>query len=443
MKFIRSLYFSGRFFAVFGAIAILFCFAFVWPVLFPLAQALIVVAAAVVLADLFILYNPDMDITCSRHMYRVLSLGSENPIRIDVQNQFGMTLNITVIDELPVQLQERKFSMKFSLEGNQEKSLNYIIKPNVRGEYIFGNVNIFVRSFIGLVERRLTKPTETTMAVYPSIIQMKQFELKTIARIASFHGIKKIRRIGHSYEFEQIKNYSRGDDFRSINWKATGRRSEVMVNQYEDEKAQQVYSLVDNSRSMRMPFDDLSLLDYAINTSLVISNTALQKHDKAGLITFSEKIGTVIKADRGAGQLQRIMDGLYKEEPRNLEANYEMLYHVIRNVVKNRSLMFLYTNFESIYSLERMLPIIRRINKSHLLVVVFFENTQVSSFAHQESRNVEDIYLQTIAQKFILEKNQIIQRLRQFGIQSILTKPEDLSINTINKYLELKARGMI
>ena len=120
---------------------------------------------------------------------------------------------------------------------------------------------------------------------------MKNFELKAFDRVSYSTGIKQIRRVGHSYEFEQIKNYVRGDDFRSINWKASSRRATLMVNQYQDERAQQVYSIIDKSRAMRMPFDGLSLMDYAINTSLVISNVALAKHDRAGLLTFSDVIG--------------------------------------------------------------------------------------------------------------------------------------------------------
>ncbi|MEZ5054237.1 MAG: DUF58 domain-containing protein [Chitinophagales bacterium] len=102
-----------------------------------------------------------------------------------------------------------------------------------------------------------------------------------------------MRKIGHSYEFEQIKNYTSGDDIRSINWKATGRRNQLMINQYGDEKSQQIYSILDKSRAMNMPFNGLSLLDYAINTTLVISNTALHKDDKAGLLTFNEKWATL------------------------------------------------------------------------------------------------------------------------------------------------------
>ncbi|MCC7302290.1 MAG: DUF58 domain-containing protein [Bacteroidia bacterium] len=442
-SFFLNIYLSNRFFIVFGAIAVLFAFAFVWSMLFPVAQALAVVGLAITIADVFLLFNPSLRMECRRDIPRVFSMGDENPVRITLRNNYGLTLGVNLVDELPKQYQERNFSLKFKLSPAEEKVTSYLLRPLTRGEYLFGKVNVFLTTFIGMVERRIPFKLEVKSAVYPSIVQMKQFELRTLARISNFHGIKKLRRIGHSYEFEQIKNYVRGDDFRSINWKATGRRGELMLNQYEDEKAQQVYCLVDNSRSMRMPFNGLSLLDHAINTSLVISNTALQKHDKAGLITFSDKIGTIIKADRGSNQLNQILEGLYAEEPKSLEANYELLYLTVRNMIRNRSLLFLYTNFESIFNLERQLPIIRRINKSHLMVVIFFENTEVSNYSRREVENLEEIYLQTIAQKFILEKNQIVQRLRQFGIQSIFTRPEDLSVNTINKYLELKARGMI
>lgn len=279
--------------------------------------------------------------------------------------------------------------------------------------------------------------------VYPSIQQMKNMELLAFNRISTRQGIKRIRRIGHSYEFEQIKNYVRGDDYRSVNWKASSRRHNLMVNQYQDERSQQVYCAIDKSRVMRMPFNELSLIDYAINASLVISNIALQKYDKAGLITFSDKLGATIKADSKATQLNKILHALYKEKERSLEANYDLLYYASRKLISGRSLILLFTNFESNYALERALPVLRRMNRMHLLVVIFFENTEIRGFARQKADSLEDIYHQTIAEKFLSEKAQMVHKLRQYGIQSILTPPEDLSVNTVNKYLELKSRGLI
>jgi uncharacterized protein (DUF58 family) len=293
------------------------------------------------------------------------------------------------------------------------------------------------------VKRRITALEERCVPVYPSIIQMKKYELKTFARTASEHGVKKVRRIGHSYEFEHIKPYLRGDDYRSINWKATGRKAQLMVNQYEDEKSQQVYCIIDKSRVMHMPFNGLSLFDYAVNASLVISNIVLGKQDKAGLVTFAEAAKALIRADRNKTQLKKILESLYKEREGSVEANYESMYMAVRKLVNVRSLLFLYTNFESTYALARVLPQLRKLNDQHVLVVVFFENTEITTETSGQLETLEDIYTQISAEHYTLTKIQIAQQLKQFGIFTILTRPENLTVNTINKYLELKSRGLI
>ena len=161
------------------------------------------------------------------------------------------------------------------------------------------------------------------------------------------------------------------------------------------------------------------------------------------MISFSDKIGTTLKAERSQKQLNKILLSLYNEKERKKEANYEILYHASRKLIKGRSLIFLFTNFESVYGMERVLPILRRINNLHLLVVIFFKNTEVEDFSKEEANSTQEIYHKTIAQQFIYEKQQMVQILRQYGIQTILTSPEDLSMNTVNKYLELKSRGLI
>ncbi len=444
IQLIKNLYLTNRFFRLFGVIAVLFTLSFALQWLFPIVQALLVVAIFVVIIDAVLLFGTGFQLSGERKTPKIFSLGDDNTINLELSSSSGVPMELTVIDELPVQFQERKFSLQFFLPKGGKKIAKYDLRPTSRGEYEFGYANVFASTQIGLLERRFKVAEPEVVPVYPSVQQMKKFELKAMNKISHFQGIKKLRRLGHSYEFEQIKNYVKGDDYRSVNWKATGRRSELMVNQYEDERAQQVYVVIDKSRTMKMPFNGLSLLDYAINTGLVIANIALQKHDKAGLITFSDKIGTVIRAERSPVHLRKILNALYKEKERHLEANYELLYHGSRSIIKGRSLVLLYTNFESMYALERVLPILRKINRLHLLVVIFFENTEIADFVEQEqAKDTEEIYVQTVARNFITEKRQIVGTLRKYGIQAILTRPEELSVNTVNKYLELKARGMI
>jgi uncharacterized protein (DUF58 family) len=437
------MFLTNRFFWLFGSVIALFALAFPFGLLFPLAQTAFVAAAALVLTDIFLLFWRKPKVVCERELNPVFSLSDPNPVRLHLENQGDWHLNVAIADELPIQFQRRDFEVTLSLPPASPRTVEHQLTPLSRGVYSFGNVNVFVATRLGLVQRRLVFEQAEDVAVYPSIIQMKRYELRAMRQIAHETGIKKMRRIGHSYEFEQIKNYVQGDDYRSINWKASGRRATLMVNQYEDERSQQVYCIVDKSRAMKMPFEGLSLMDYAINTALAISNIILKKQDKAGLLTFSDVVGATLKAERDTSQLRRILETLYREKERPGESNYELLYEAVRRLVGARSLLLLFTNFESSYALERALPILRRLNRFHLLVVIFFENTEIRRLAQEGVNKTADIYRQTVARQFLQEKKEMVQKLRQYGIQAILTKPQDLTLNTINKYLELKSRGLI
>jgi uncharacterized protein (DUF58 family) len=408
-----------------------------------IAQLSLMVLLGTSFLDFFILFLSKAKIKAQRKLLTQLSLGDENTIRILLENQYRMPVSVRVIDELPFQLQIRDFEVKLSLKPLEKKEIHYTIKPEERGLFEFNAINIYVSSIMGLVERRITVEAHEEVKVYPSVFQMRKYELQVFSKTAIFQGIKKVRRIGNNNEFEQIKNYVQGDDLRSINWKATSRRNELMVNQYQEERSQQVYCLIDKSRSMQMPFENLTLLDYAINSTLVLSNIILKKGDKAGVITFSDKIGAQLTAESKTGHLRKIMDVLYNQKTQFMESNYEKLYFSTKSTIKGRSMVLLFTNFESMYALERNIALLRKINQNHLLVVVFFENTELEKTTQLEAKNVKDVYYKTIAQKFALEKKLIVQELHKYGIQSILTKPRDLSVNTINKYLEIKSRGMI
>ncbi len=439
----KSLYLKNRLFLFLLLIAIGFAFSFGWSPLYPIFKVLLYLLFALVAVDILILFLRKQVIHVHRQLADTLSLGDENSVSLSVSSSYSIPLAIEVIDELPYQLQRRDSGFRFLLAPGGTKTFQYSIKPTERGLYKFGNVNVYVSSVLGLVERRYAVEESKEIAVYPSVLQMRKHDFQVFTKSSQNQGVKKMRRLGNTNEFEQIKDYVKGDNYRHINWKATSRRNKLMVNQYQDEKSQQVYCVIDKSRTMKMPFDGLTLLDHAINSTLVMSNIALKKGDKAGVITFSDKIGAQVKASRNATHLNKVMEVLYNQKTQFLEANYELLYQSIKRTVRGRSLLIMYLNFESFYSLQRALPILRRLNKAYLIVVVFFENTEISKATEMQGKTVSDIYLQTFAQKFTNDKKRMVHELRKFGIQSILSKPEELSVNTINKYLELKSRGMI
>ncbi len=413
------------------------------PFLYWIALVLLCGIFAATIVDTLILFKKSQNVKVVREVSEKLSLGDENMVRYKVKSELNFSTEIELIDEFPVQLQIRDFAFKQTYAPEQEESFELEITPDERGEYEFGNINVFFSGPTRLAKRRIIIPAKQTVSVYPSIIQMKNFELKFFSKFSRLSGIKRIRKLGLNNEFEQIKNYVQGDDYRKINWKATSRRKNLMINQFQEEKSQMVYSLIDKSRVMRMPFEGLTLLDLSINSSLVFSNIVVNKGDKAGLLTFSDKIGQHVKASSRPQQVRLILETLYRQKTEFNEVNYNTLYHGVRQFIRNRSMLMIYTNFESMYSLQRALPAIRKLNRLHLVVIVMFENTELVEISQQESYQVSDIYLKTIAEKSILDKRLMAQELAKYGIHCVLTPPKDLSVNTINKYLEVKSRGAL
>ena len=443
MKFFKEFYLTSRFLLITVITVLLFFFGYFYSPIFFIGKVSVIIFISILIIESFILFSKKQNVFAERVVPQRLSNGDDNEVKIIVTNNYSFNINVKIIDELPFIFQIRDFEIISKLQSGNTKIYSYIIHPVKRGEYEFGGVNIYVSTILNLLSRRFSFDQKKTVAVYPSYIQMKKYQMMAISDRLVEVGIKKIRRIGHSMEFEQIKEYVKGDDYRTINWKATARKRQLMVNHYIDEKAQQIYSIIDMGRTMKMPFDKMSLLDYAINTSLVISNIALLKQDKAGLVTFNNKVNSVLPAERNSIQMKKILDTLYKQETDYLESDYEKLSAVVKTKIKQRSLLLFFTNFETANSLKRQLPFFKSLSRKHLVIIIFFFNTGLDELLNKKAESIDEIYHKTIAEKFVYEKKIIQKELTASGIQSILTTPQQLSINTINKYLELKARGMI
>ena len=443
MRFLRSIYLHNRFFTYIAILAAGFVLSYWFSFLYPICWILTFVLLTLFFVDLYLLYATKNGIHASRDLPQKLSNSDLNVLRVLFQSEYPFTTEIELIDELPEQFQKRDFLYRIKITSGKRQHYEYAVRPVDRGEYRFGNLNVFASSPIRIVKRRFMFEKDRMVPVYPSIIQMQQYDFLAISNRLSELGLKKIRRIGHTQEFEQIKEYVEGDDFRTINWKATAKKRQLMVNQYQDEKSQPIYSLIDSGRVMKMPFNGLKLLDYAINSTLAFSNVALKRNDKTGMLTFSKKVENFVPALQKITHLNTILETLYNIDTDFSDSDFGRLYAHAKRKITHRSLLLLYTNFEHVSALRRQLPYLLALSKKHLLVVIFFENSELEKLVNVNAEDVQSIYHKTIAEKFMLEKRLMQKELNQYGIQTILTKPEQLTINTINKYLEIKARGLL
>ncbi|HUH45513.1 MAG TPA: DUF58 domain-containing protein, partial [Arenibacter sp.] len=379
----KNSYLEQRFFIVLTLLILGFLCSYMFPDILGAIRLLFYIFILIFIGDFLLLFGSKGHITGNRIIPDKLSNGDENEIGISLSNSYLFYVDLKILDEIPHQFQKRDFRIYTTIGPGKEKHFKYGLRPTERGVYFFGNLNIFARSPIGLISKRYTFNREQKVPVYPSFLQLHKYNLIAFSNHLFEYGLKKVRRIGHTMEFEQIKDYVQGDDIRNINWKATAKRGELMVNQFQDERSQPIYSIIDKGRVMKMPFGGLSLLDYAINATLVISNIAIKKQDKAGMFTFSNTIENRVAAERRSAQLNLILETLYHVRTNFVESDFSLLYADIKRNIDHRSLLLLYTNFETLDALERQLPYLLALAKQHLLVVIFFENTELIEFAEE------------------------------------------------------------
>jgi len=455
---------SRRFYIALCVVVLVLASGYLWSPMFLVGRLLLLLFVVAVLTDAILLWvhirsqkagenqepaASNQQLLAFRQLPDRFSNGDENVVRIRVENNYRFPIRVEVVDEIPFVFQRRDVSFEAYIPQAEAKTIRYSLRPTHRGVYGFGRVRVFVASPIGLLRRRFTCCEAHDVKVYPSFLMLHQYELLAISNNLTEMGIKRIRRVGHHTDFEQIKDYVTGDDFRTINWKASARRSKLMVNVYQDERSQQIYNVIDKGRVMQQAFRGMTLLDYSINASLVLSYVAMYKEDRAGLATFSNDFDTFVPASRRPGHMQMLLETLYAQQTEFGETDYSALVANLNKHVTKRSLVVLYTNFTGLVSMQRQLPYLQQLNKRHRLLVVFFEDEELKEYISTHHapltthRSTESYYRQVMADRFVYEQRLIVSTLRQHGILSLLTTPQNLSVDVINRYLEMKSRQQI
>ena len=436
------MYLTKRFYLVLAFLVLMTGAGYVFPLLFDVGRWMFLALVILVFVELFLLYH-ERGMMASRTLSERFSNGDDNEVNIRVESIYSFPVRLEIIDEIPPVFQRRDVLFRLKLAMGEGKNIRYKLRPTERGVYSFGHVRVFASTPIGLVQRRFTLCQPCDVKVYPSYLMLTRYELLAMSNNLAEMGIKKIRKVGNHTEFEQIKDYVSGDDFRLINWRATARTSRLMVNVYQDERSQQVFNIIDKGRVMQQAFRGMTYLDYAINASLVLSYIAMRKEDKAGVVTFSDHFEDFVPASRRTGHMQNILEMLYLQQTRFAESDYSALVAEVNQHITKRSLLILYTNFANRISMERQLPYLLQLNRRHRLLVVFFEDHEVKDYLATRSESDEEYYRHVVAEQFAYEQRLIVSSLKQRGILALLTTPEALSVDVLNKYLEIKTRELL
>lgn len=436
------MFLTRRFYLLAVAVVAMYAVSFLLPWLYAVAVAAMWLLFAATIADTLLLYSR-RGITAGRSMAERFSNGDDNDVRLRIASTYPFALRLGIIDEVPFVFQRRDLLFAMRLAPHGEATLRYTLRPTQRGSYGFGLIRVFARTAVGLAERRYSCAKSEDVKVYPSYMMLHRYELLAISNRLADMGVKRVRRAGNNTEFEHIKEYVAGDEYRTINWKASARRHQFMVNVYEDEKSQQVIAVIDKGRTMQQAFRSMTLLDYAINASLMLAYVAVRKDDKAGLITFADHTDTYLAPSKRPGQMERIMDMLYAEQTQFGESDFSELLLTIGQRVRKRSLLVVFTSFADRQAMLRQLPYLKQMSRQHRVLVVFFADNDMQAYLDAPRHTTEDYYRHVIIERMLHDQRLIVSELRQHGILALLTTPQDLSVDVVNSYLDIKRRELI
>lgn len=432
------MFIAPRFYLLAAAVVLVFALGHALPVLFVAGKVLLALLLLAVAVDAALLWGGTR-IQAERILPQRFSCGDSNEAPIHIESSSVVTVRIEVIDELPLHFLQPPLPL-VSIKPRQRITVHRTLRPFHRGVFRFGQLRLFCRTRIGLLERRFTYCAPTDVKVYPSFLYLRQTTLPAIARPLAAHGTRRVEQAGHQTDFEHIQEYVNGDDYRTINWKATARRARLMVNVRQDERSQPVYCIIDRGRAMQRVEGGLTLLDHSINAALALSRAVMLAGDRAGLISFCQRVDAIVPASCRPGHMHILLEQLYAAQSTFGETDYTALCAAVGHHLNRRTLLVVFTQASHAEAMQRQLPALQLLARRHCVVVALFRDSELEAYARRTPQTTGDYFRRVAAQRSIRERKLTAAVLRQNGINALLTTPARLTGDIINKYLELKRK---
>lgn len=415
-------------------------------VLLPLNNSLTVLIVYNLICFIFLLgdYFTSVDarlINIDRIGSNKLSIYEEEYISFEVYNKSNYRLNIELRDEIP----EYHFKSTIKpIEGyvlpHEKKTFQYMVEPTKRGAFIFRSVYFRWEGRFKLCKKVIKLNLTREYKVYPNLKNLRKYKLSITNNRIFRQGQRNIKMLGRGTSFESLREYVSGDEYRKINWKATARSNKPIINLYEPEKNQHIYMFIDTGRPMSYMTSGYRKLDLAVNTALVLSDVANGNGDKSGLLVFNTKVNDMIMPGKGPGHRTEIMNTLYHVEDTKLTSNYDDAFYYFKSKERHRSIIFFFTDFDTIEEAENLTKLIPVIAKNNIVIILLIKNEKLEIISTSKIKNTEDLFNKGVSLELKNDRHKIISLLNRQGFLCIETEAEKLEYTAVNKYIQVKNR---
>lgn len=380
------------------------------------------------------------DFVVGRYSEEKLSMGTQNDIRIKIRNNSTIDLKIDVKDSYPEFIKVDTEVLNTEIRGHSEEEVSYLATPLKRGEYEFKDVFLRYKGRLNLCVKVNKYDVQQRHKVYPNLRDITRYGILMNRKAFLMEGVRRFRNNSSRAEFESIREYVTGDDFKRFNFKASARAHRWMVNTYEDEKNQNVMILINSSRMMSHEINGIKKMDYAINSAVFLADVVLRKGDKAGLMVFDNEVKKFLKPGRGSGYLQLIAESLYNVEENIVAVDYKNAFSTLNQHQGRRSLVCIITEVFNIDEAIEMVNMIKTSFKKHLPFIVTIKDPRIYDIANQPIKSERELFLHGSALQLVNEREKVIEIFKNARIPCLDIEPDKLSVGMVNRYLDMKAR---
>jgi uncharacterized protein (DUF58 family) len=435
--------FSLRFFLLLGAGLLLLSLGWLTRGAMYLTVVYDVVLIAACIADYFFSERTG-SFRVGREMEERLAMGAENEITIRITNGGRRMISFIVKDEYPPELElVSPREAQLTIPAGRARSWRYAVLPTARGKYGFGDTVVRFRTRFGLLWHQVTFSTSAEAKVYPDIREARKLEIYAHRNRRPEPGLRRMRVRGQGREFESLREFVIGDEIRHISWAATARRGKLITRQYTIERSQNIVVLLDTGRLMTARIGKLTKLDHAVNATLSIAYVAAAGGDNVGLVAFSRRVVSYLPPRRGRDQINRLMESLYGIEPEMIEPSYKRAFNFFSANCHRRSLVVILTDLVDRETSADLLAHASQLIPRHLPLIVTIGDTDLRELVRDRPASSADVYRQGVAEELLRQREEALMRIRHAGGLALDVPAGRLSLELVNKYLEVKERGML
>lgn len=407
----------------------------VWPMI--ATDGAIAVAALVDLA-----LGRSRLVTITRRCDPVFSIGRANRVDVVVRSRARRALTIELVDDLFERAHSPDLPLSVRLPVRGHAELHYHVVPAHRGAYELGDHHVRYRSPLGLWTRQQRIAARQPVRVYPDVQAVRVYE--ALARAdREVELVRAVRRRGGESEFECLREYTRDDEYRSIDWKATGRRRKLISRQYQLERNQSIVFALDCGRGMTPRVGALPAFDHALNAALMLGYVAARGGDQVGITTFAEDVRAFVAPTAGAGAVRRLVRGSFDEHPELVETNYSASFLRLGAQLRKRSLVVVFTRIIDDRAAAELLAVTRSLWPRHLPLVVLLRDAELDELASPETPQVGDLYVAAAAAELLAWRDKLVRELQRAGALVLDVRPEDITPHLVRRYLDVKTRQLL